>query len=126
MELRDKKEAIYRFVRLSMPLYAAQICAECTPEEIELLNKDEDFIKRINWNKQNEVRRLLERMDTILDKNSSKGISKELIWKLGKLDPKTYGDNSKVTLSNEEGEKKFNLVFEISNNTDDSNVEISN
>ena len=124
MELREKVDLIYRFIRLSMPLYSAEILAECTQEEIDILEKDKEFQRTVEWHRHNETKRLLETMDRVIDSNTSKGVSTELRWKLAHLDPTSYGDASaKLALSAKDGNKKFNLTFEISSELDNDNIE---
>ena len=90
MELYQKKEHIYRCVTLGMDLYSAYLLAECTDAEIDLLNDDPDFQRRIAIKQKLEERNLLERFDTGMGIAVQKGNVNPVIWKLGILNPDRY------------------------------------
>ncbi len=123
MELEQKKEMAYRFLKLGMPLYSAQILAEFTQEEMDDLEEDKSFQRQVSFVKQKEISRLLERIDSIIDMNTQKGVSTEIRWKLGKLDSAAFGEAAKFNANATDGKKKFNVVFEMSSDVNNDNVE---
>ena len=121
MELRDKKLLAERFIKLGMDKYKSLLAAECTQEEIDILEEDKEFTNRIEWLQAKEVSVLLEKLQTVIEINKPRGISTEIRWLLGKLDAPRFGEGIKLNATSDK--KKFVITFETGGVTDDSNVE---
>ena len=121
MELKDKKNLTERFLRLGMDSYSSMIAAECTQDEIDMLNDDKDFMSRVMWVQKKEVSNLLERLQSVMTINQGRGISTEIRWLLGKMDSSRFGEGLKLNGASDK--KKFTITFETAGDTDDSNVE---
>lgn len=126
MELRDKKILAERFIKLGMSKFDSMIAAECTQQDIDILDKDEEFSHRLDFLQKKEESELLKDIDDIIKFNKGKGISTEIRWKLGKLDPVRFGEGLKLNGSSDK--KKFIITFETvkDEDEDDSNIEIYN
>lgn len=97
MKLEGKKQLIYECVRLGMDLYEATLLAECSDEQIELLNNDEIFQKRVLYNEHIKEKELLEMHDEAIRMAIEKGDTKGIQWRLEKIKPAKY---AKTTYSN--------------------------
>ena len=113
MNLRNKKEHVLRCIRLGMDLYQAEILAECTVEEIEYLDKDEDFQLLVKQEAILEEYQLLEKHEIAMEIALSRGNTMAIQWKLEKLNPKKWGkekeDESKKSPFEDE-QLEINLV----------------
>ena len=112
MELRDKKLLAERFIKLGMDKYKSLLAAECTQEEIDVLEDDKEFTNRIEWLQAKEVSVLLEKLQTVIEINKPRGISTEIRWLLGKLDAPRFGEGIKLNATSDK--KKFVITFETS------------
>lgn len=109
MELVDKKEHILRCIDLGLSFFKSCLCAECTEEEIEILEKDTQFQKNIEIKKSISEYNLLRKHDTALEVAKMKGNATPIQWRLSILDPGKYGDR----LSLDAREKVDLVKFDI-------------
>ena len=82
-----KKESILHFVYLLMPLSRAYYLAECTTEEIEVLEADEDFQRKVYLKKLLREKETLEAIKDVTDIETIRGISTTARAMLPKMDP---------------------------------------
>lgn len=105
MKLEEKKQLILECVRLGMDTYESTLLAECDEEEIEILNTDKMFQKRIEYSKHCKERDLLELHDEAVSIALGKGETKGIQWRLEKLRPekyaKTINNNIKAAVKTE-------------------------
>jgi len=110
MTFEQKKDHIIRCVKLGMELYRAELVSECTLEEIELLDKDKDFLKRIDQQYAIEEYALLTKHNVALEIAKTRGNASPIQWKLGKLNPKRWDSKDKETILTVPESIKVNLV----------------
>jgi hypothetical protein len=94
MTLKQKTDYVMRYVRLGMDTYSAMIVAEFTEEEIEAVEEDKRFQALMALQGKLEEKALLESFDAIMLKTIENGDSRDVRWKLGKLNPERYGDST--------------------------------
>ena len=85
-----KKDHILRCIDLGMDFYRSCVCSACTEEEIDLLNKDEEFQKEIKERYALQEYNFLMKHNVALEVAKNKGNSKPIEWRLGILNPKKY------------------------------------
>jgi len=109
MNLKEKKEHILRCVRLGMDFFSSALIAECTDEELEKLEEDTDFQKRIKIENAIEEERLLIKHNTAIEEAVIKGNASAVQWKLEKINSNRWGnkENNKTLL---EGKVTVNLI----------------
>jgi hypothetical protein len=95
MTLEQKKEHILRCIKLGMELYRAELVAECTDEEIMLIEKDEIFMKKIQQRYALQEYELLLKHNTALDLAKSRGNATPIQWRLSKLNPSKWDSKDK-------------------------------
>jgi len=110
MTIEQKKEHILRCVKLGMELYRAELVSECTLEEIELIENDKLFLKRIEQQYAIEEYSLLTKHNVALNIAQSRGNASPIQWKLGKLNPKRWDTKDKDTVLKVPGSIQVNLV----------------
>ena len=91
MALEDRKATILNCVGLGLSYAQAEILAECTAEETELLDKDEAFQARVKFKAESLKRTLLERVLRASEMNEAYGSTTETRWLLEKLDKERFG-----------------------------------
>ena len=91
MTIGMKKDHILRCTDLGMDFYRSCVCSACTEEEIDLLNKDEEFQKEIKERYALQEYNFLMKHNVALEIAKNKGNSKPIEWRLGILNPKKYG-----------------------------------
>lgn len=91
MELQDRKEHVLRSIQLGLDLYSACILAGCTEEETELLEADQEFNKRVLYERKKEELALLRDHSTARGIAAEKGNTKPIEWMLEKLNPEQWG-----------------------------------
>ena len=93
-----------------MELYKAELISECSEEEIELLDKDKDFLKQIDQQYALSEYELLTKHNIALDIAKNKGSTNPIQWKLSKLNPARWDSRDKETTLNIPESIKVNLV----------------
>ena len=73
-----------------MDVYSSYIVSECTEQEIELLEEDKEFQRRLQVRQRTEEKNLLEKLDSTINIAASKGNASPLIWKLGIINEERY------------------------------------
>jgi len=91
MTFQNKKEQIFRFFRLGIEIYRAEILAGCTEEEIELLDKDAHFQQRLKEYEILEEYELLEKHQDGMDIALERGNTSAAQWKLERINPNKWG-----------------------------------
>ena len=91
MTLNKKKEQILRFVKTGMALYESALLAECTEDEIELLEQDDVLVRRVRFEHAREEQRLLGNHNTAMDIAMERGNASPIQWRLERLNPRRWG-----------------------------------
>lgn len=97
MHLDEKKAQVYRLVKLGMSRAEAELLAEISLEEQELLDADPMYVRRCELQRLIEERDLLVHLDDIAEDNAIKGVSTEIRWKLERLNPARWGKSLAVS-----------------------------
>jgi hypothetical protein len=97
MELDEKKEHVLRFVKLGLDLYGACICAECTDEEIEVVESDPVFLKKVEVCNIIAEKDLLEKYEIAMRVATNSGKTEPIKWMLEKVNPNRWSDKNKDT-----------------------------
>lgn len=92
-----KPDLIYNAILIGMSLQDAYIYAGCTEAEILALSEDEDFQARMAKLSKHAEYELLEKLQTVIDKQVNRGCESALTWLLTKLNPR-YTDKPQATL----------------------------
>ena len=90
----EKKQLVMRYLPLGMALEDAMFYAEMTEEEIERAQNDEVFERKVRYKLISEQERLLKMFDSIVENNAKESKSGDLLYKLGLLDPKRFGNTA--------------------------------
>jgi len=109
VNIKQKKEHILRCIRLGMDLFSAALIAECTDEELETLENDPKFNKRIKIEYAIEEERLLNKHNTAIEEAVIKGNAHSVQWKLEKLNPGRWGNKESAKIPFE-GKVTVNLI----------------
>lgn len=96
MELKQKKEHVLRCIKLGMDIYKAYIVAECTEEEVDLLNNDDKFQNIIIQRQALQEYDLLLKHNVAMDLAEKKGNAKPIEWRLKILNPEKYDKKDKI------------------------------
>lgn len=91
MNLEEKKSHILRCIRLGMDLFSAALIAECTDEEVEKLEKDKKFMRRLKIENAIEEERLLNKHNVAIEEAVIRGNANSVQWKLERLNPGRWG-----------------------------------
>lgn len=92
-----KQDLIYNALLLGMSLNDAYIYAGCTEAEVLAMSEDEEFqFKMAQLSKQFEYS-LLEKLQTVIDKQVNRGSESALTWMLERTNPR-YTDKPQSTL----------------------------
>ena len=81
----DKKDLVYNCVELGMEVKRAYFAAELTQAEMDELDNDEVFQRRVKAKEAILEQQLLQKLDKAIDLNLQKGETKELRFKLGAI-----------------------------------------
>jgi len=113
LKFEEKKQLIHEFIRLGIDKYEAVLLAECTDDEIEELNNDVTFNKRVEFNRARKEADLLEMHDEAIRIAVDKGDSKPIQWRLEVLKPDKYSKtvNKKID-ANVKTEKSYSDMEE--------------
>jgi len=95
MTIEEKKEHVIRCIKLGMELYKAYLIAECTPDEIEILDTDKDLQRKIEITYAIAERDLLEKHNVALEISQLKGNTNPIQWKLARLNPNRWDSREK-------------------------------
>lgn len=96
MDLNSKKENILRCVKLGMHFYQAALVAECSEEEIEEIERDELFKRKVSSHHAFEEYRLLQKHNTAIEEAVLRGNAAAIQWKLERLNPERWGNKETV------------------------------
>jgi len=88
---------ILNYINLGMEINKAYILSEITKEDIEELDKDEDFQKDIEVTEIILEKDLLERHNTAMEIAVNKGNANAVQWKLEKINPDRWGTKKDET-----------------------------
>lgn len=88
MSIDEKKEQLLSLIKLGMDIYKAELILGCTEEEIEGLEKDKEFNKRIAAYEAISEKELLDKLEDAMDIAADRGNSSAIQWKLERLNPK--------------------------------------
>ena len=91
MNLVEKKEHILRCTRLGMDFFSAALIAECTEKELNVLDNDESFQRRLLIEHAIEEERLLEKHNSAMTLAADRGSATSIQWKLERLNPRRWG-----------------------------------
>jgi len=91
MSFENKILIIEEIISLGMSLYEAFLIAECTEEEILILQNSNEYKKKFELIKLIEERELLKKHKEATEIALKKGNTKPIEWKLSKLKPEVYG-----------------------------------
>ena len=109
MNLEEKKAHILRCTKLGMDFFSAALIAECTDEELNVLDNDSIFNHRILIGNAIEEERLLNKHNSAMTVAADKGQAAPIQWKLERLNPRRWG--SKETGNNpNNGNVTINLI----------------
>lgn len=95
MELEEKKEHVLRFIKLGLDLYSSCIMAECADEEIEILEGDAKFLKKVEVCNILAEKELLEKYEVAMRIAANNGKTEPIKWRLEKLNPSRWSDKNK-------------------------------
>jgi len=109
MTLEDKKNYVKRYIRLGMDRASAMMVAELTFEEMEELDKDEVFNRQLDFQAKLEEKALLEKFDTAMNATVAAYDTKDVRWKLSKLNPARWGEGQKAGKTNNPLNIKINM-----------------
>jgi hypothetical protein len=85
-------EAIYSAIYLGMAPYESMLLSMLTDEQMEALDADPVFNRRVLFYQQKRVRDVLTSTDDAMTRNLRIGITTEARWLLSKLDRKRFGN----------------------------------
>jgi len=86
-----RKEQIIRCVKLGMDLQSAMYTVACNDQEMETLEKDEEFMRRVDITKSILEMNLIERHDSAMDIQLAQGKTGAVQWKLERINPSKWG-----------------------------------
>ena len=87
MNLNNKKDSLFRLIKLGMELFRAELVVGCTESEIEKLENDIDFNQKIKAYEAISEKELLDKLEDAIDIGVDKGRSAAIQWKLERLNP---------------------------------------
>ena len=99
MELDKKQEHVLRCIKLGMDLYSSYIVAQCTQEEIDILDEDEEFIARIEFEQKLQEQDLLKQHSEAALLAGMKGNTHGFEWMLGKINPGRWGQKQDLNVN---------------------------
>jgi hypothetical protein len=123
----EKKQLVIRYLPLGMSLEDAMFYAEMTENEIERAQADEVFDRKVRYKLLSEQERLLKKFDEIIQNNAAENKSGDLLYKLGLLDPKRFGNAAQKAAADNKPNGGMTINITISKKTaslDQDNVEI--
>jgi len=99
MDIESKKEHILRCIQLGMEPIEAQFVSECTVEEMDEIDQDESFVKKIRNYQALAEYSLLQKHEAAMLSQLSEGKTAAAQWKLERLNPGKWGkeDSNKQT-----------------------------
>lgn len=109
MKLEEKKDHILRCMRLGMDFFSASLVAECTEKELDILDNDKYFQRRLLIEHALEEERLLKKHNDAIEEAVIRGRANSIQWKLERLNPKRWG-SKETTRSELEPDITINLI----------------
>lgn len=106
--LNKKRDLIIDAIQVGMGIGKAYIYAQCTSEEIEILQKDSAFQRRISYNYAQYEKDLLDLHSASMFLAAKRGNPGPTQWKLGKLNPSRWGE-----AKSEDGPQMPTIIFEV-------------
>lgn len=97
--LRQRSDFVIEYMKLGMDFSTACIAAECTPEMVEAMEKDEGFIQRKKFALAKLEAELLQRLSEASAVASLKGDTRSTERMLEIIRPDRYAKTAKVTHS---------------------------
>lgn len=97
--LRQRSDFVIEYMKLGMDFSTACIAAECTPEMVEAMENDEEFIQRKKFALAKLEAELLQRLSDASAVASLKGDTKSTERMLEIIRPDRYAKTAKVTHS---------------------------
>lgn len=95
--LRQRSDFVIEFMKLGMDFSTACVAAECTPEMVEQIEKDEDFLQRKKFTLAKLEADLLQRLSDASAVAALKGDTRSTERLLEILRPDRYAKQAKVT-----------------------------
>ena len=93
-----------------MDLYKAMLVAECTEEEVSLLEKDDNFLHQVEVQYALEEYDLLVAHKTAIDISKNRGNAAPIQWKLSKLNKGRWDSKENVEDGFLNGNIQVNLI----------------
>lgn len=90
----EKRSLILRCVKLGMEWYRAALIAELTDEELEELENDTVFLRKVKSHEALEEMRLLEKHEDAMIEGVAKGNASAVQWKLERINPDRWSAKS--------------------------------
>ena len=117
MSFEEKKALVLSCTRLGMDLFSSALLAECTEDEVNQLDNDRDFQRRMGIETAIEEKRLLDKHNSAMTLAADRGNAGPIQWKLEKLNPRRWGSKDKdVTPSI--GDMTINLIGRFPDGTE--------
>ncbi len=104
-----RKEQIIRCVKLGMDLRTSMYTVACSDEEMETLEKDEKFMRRVTVTGAILEMNLIESHDSAMDIQLAEGKTGAVQWKLERINPSRWGKATK----DEGGDAPRVMIVEI-------------
>ena len=101
MTLDEKKEHILRYVKLGMDVLQSAYICECTDTEIDVLEEDPVFQRRVKAQNALKEMELLQRHDNVIVEAEARGNGGPIQWRLGIVNPDRYSGKEKSDKKNE-------------------------
>lgn len=117
----DKRDLIYNCVELGMELKRAYFAAELSQEEMDELDNDPMFQRKIKAKEAIMEQQLLQKLDRAIDANLLKGETKELRFKLGAINSRWKPNGTAAGA----GSGVINIFTESVDVDSDDTVEVS-
>ncbi len=95
--LRQRSDFVIEYMKLGMDFSTACIAAECTPEMVEAMENDEEFIQRRKFALAKLEAELLQRLSDASAVASLKGDTRSIERMLEIIRPDRYAKTAKVT-----------------------------
>lgn len=110
-DLERKKDLIIDAVRVGMGLGKAFVYAQCTERQVEILQIDKEFQRRVTYVYAQYEKDLLDLHSMSMLLAARRGNAGPAQWKLGKLNPSRWGE-----AKTEDGPTMPTIIFEAEDN----------
>ena len=111
--LKQRADFVIEFMKLGMDFSTACVAAECSPEMVEEMENDEEFIQRKKFTLAKLEAELLGRLSKASELAALKGDTRATERLLEILKPEKYAKTSKVThsIDNKDTPKEVHISF---------------